>query len=185
MLEFLELSNRVSWHDAALGACFQLGLDYGTIRCDLPMGDFPLIELINLILFLNGSDFEVEEIPESRHPAPAGMRHVSPAHPTPRTPTYLSNGSYRLPNSKNPSFLRSSSIILSPEPPSAAKSSPPATADSSPEHAPVPAPRKRFAVPAPPERPPVHAPPERPSVPAPSEQLPDRAPTFPKKVFFF
>ncbi len=25
--EFLELSNRVSWHVAALGACFLLGLD--------------------------------------------------------------------------------------------------------------------------------------------------------------
>ncbi len=35
MEEFLELSNRVSWHDAALGACFQLGLDDDTIRCDL------------------------------------------------------------------------------------------------------------------------------------------------------
>ncbi len=47
--EFLELSNRVSWHWAALGACFLLGLDGEVIRCDLPVGDFPLIELINLI----------------------------------------------------------------------------------------------------------------------------------------
>ncbi len=131
MEEFLKRSNRVSWHNAALGACFQLGLDDETIRCDLPVGDFPLIELINLILFLNGSDFEVEEIPESRHPAPAGMRRVSPAHPTPRAPTYLSNGSYRLPNSKNPPFLRSSSILLSLEPPSAVKSGPPSAAHSS------------------------------------------------------
>ncbi len=94
--EFLELSNKVSWHDAALGACFLLRLDDKMIRCDLPIGDFLLIKLINLILFLNGSDFE------SRHPAPAGTRRVSPAYPTPRTPTYLSNGSHRLPNSKPP-----------------------------------------------------------------------------------
>ncbi len=57
MEEFLELSNRVSWHDAALGAYFQLGLDDEAKKCNLPMGDFPLIELINLVLFLNGSAF--------------------------------------------------------------------------------------------------------------------------------
>ncbi len=33
--EFLELSYWVSWHDAALGASFQMGLDEDTIRCDL------------------------------------------------------------------------------------------------------------------------------------------------------
>ncbi len=88
--DFLELSNWVSWHNAALGACFQLGLDDEIIRCDLPISDFPLIKLINLVLFLNGSDFDVEEVwesPKSRRPAPAGTHHVSPAHPTPRTST--------------------------------------------------------------------------------------------------
>ncbi len=55
MEEFLELSYRVSWQDAALGACFQMGLDEDTIRCDLSTCDFPLVELINLILYLNGS----------------------------------------------------------------------------------------------------------------------------------
>ncbi|KAL0157120.1 hypothetical protein M9458_048366, partial [Cirrhinus mrigala] len=35
--EFLELANQLSWHDAALGACFQLGLDEETIRSDLPV----------------------------------------------------------------------------------------------------------------------------------------------------
>ncbi len=87
--QFLEISNWMSWHDAALGACFLLGLDDEMIRCDLPIGDFPLIELINLVLFLNGSDFEVEEIPQPRHPAPAGTRRVSPAHPT-REPPHTS-----------------------------------------------------------------------------------------------
>ncbi len=32
MEDLLELSNQVSWHDGALGACFQLGLDDDTIR---------------------------------------------------------------------------------------------------------------------------------------------------------
>ncbi len=144
--EFLELSKRVSWHDAALGACFQLGLDDETIRCDLPWGDFPLIERINLILFLNGSDFEVEEIPKSRHPAQAGTRRMSPAHPMPNPP---------------PPFLWSSSILLSPEPPSMAKSRQLAAADSSP----LAAADSSTPAPAPPLRPPVHAPPECPPVP--------------------
>ncbi len=53
--EFLELSFRVSLHDAALCACFQMGLDEETIRCDHPTCDFvSLFELINLILYLNG-----------------------------------------------------------------------------------------------------------------------------------
>ncbi len=74
---------------------------------------------------------------------------------------------------------------------------PPATADSSPEHAPVPAPRKHFALlthpecppvpspqkhppqPVPPERPQVFAPPERIQVSTPPVRLPDRGPTFP------
>ncbi len=38
--DFLELAIQLSWHDTALGACFQLGLDDETIRCDLPMCDF-------------------------------------------------------------------------------------------------------------------------------------------------
>ncbi len=116
--EFLEISNRMSWHEAALGGCFLLGLDDGVIHCDLPVSDFPLIELINLILFLNVSDDEVEEIPLPRHPTPAGTRHVSPAHPTPRTSAYLSNSSYRLPNHKDPpaSKAASSSLALSRRP---------------------------------------------------------------------
>ncbi len=97
MEEFLELANRVSWHNATLGACFQLGLNDETIRCDLPMSDFPLIELINLVLHLNCSNFEVEEIEalsKSRRPAPSGTRRVpqltsceEPPHTAPTAPT--------------------------------------------------------------------------------------------------
>ncbi len=90
--EFLELSNRVSWHDAALGACFQLGLDETTIRCDLPVSDFPLIELINLVLYLNGSDWEVEECKSHNHPASPENCRASPIHPMPGPSTYLASG---------------------------------------------------------------------------------------------
>ncbi|KAL0149565.1 hypothetical protein M9458_055092 [Cirrhinus mrigala] len=77
-----------SWPDAALGACFLLGLDDEMIRCVLPVCNYPLIELINLILYLNCSDFEVEEIEDkfqSQHPAPSEAHCVAPAHPTPPT----------------------------------------------------------------------------------------------------
>uniref|UniRef100_A0A671R8I4 Retrotransposon gag domain-containing protein n=1 Tax=Sinocyclocheilus anshuiensis TaxID=1608454 RepID=A0A671R8I4_9TELE len=77
--DFLELANQLSWHDAALGACFQLGLDGETIRCDLPVCNYPLIELIDLVLYLNGSNHEVEEIKEKFQSR--------------RTPTYRTNGS--------------------------------------------------------------------------------------------
>ncbi len=86
---FLEVSTRLRWDDTALSACFHLGLDYETIRCNLTISNFPLIKLIYLVLFLNGSDLEVEVIPESCHPAPAGTRGASPAHPMPRISTYL------------------------------------------------------------------------------------------------
>ncbi len=59
---------------------------------------------------------EVEVIPESRHPAPAGTRGASPAHPMPRISAYLSNSSPHLPNSKDPpkSTLVPSSSLSSP-----------------------------------------------------------------------
>ncbi len=124
--EFLELSNRVSWHDASLGTCFHLGLNDKTIRCELPTGSYPLIELINLVLFLNGSDREVETVTKSCHPAPAGTSSASPAHPMPRTSAYLSNCSPHLPDSEDSpsSPLVPSSSSSSPLVPSSSSSSP-------------------------------------------------------------
>ncbi|KAI2655749.1 Retrotransposon Gag-like protein 9 [Labeo rohita] len=123
--EFLELANQLSWHDAALGVCFQLGLAHKTIHCHLPVCEYPLIELINLILYLNSSNFEVEEIEEdfkSRCPALSGTRHVVPAHSSPGTPTYHTNGSDCLPSPKRPHVLQSSFGFLSLEPPATAHS---------------------------------------------------------------
>ncbi len=75
---------------------------------------FPLIWLINLILYLNGFDFEVKENSKSPRLAPSGTSHVSPAHPMPRTPTYLTNGSDHLPNPRYP--LSSTHFLPSPQP---------------------------------------------------------------------
>ncbi len=55
--EFIELSYLVSWPDAVLCSCFQLGQDKNTIRCSSPVCDFSLVEIINLVLYLNGSNF--------------------------------------------------------------------------------------------------------------------------------
>ncbi|KAL0148624.1 hypothetical protein M9458_056064 [Cirrhinus mrigala] len=132
--EFLELANQLSWHDAALGACFHLGLDRETIRCNLPVCDYPLIELINLILYLNGSNFEVEEMNEdkSRCPAPSGTCRAVSAHSSPRTPTYRTNGSDRLPGPNYPRNILSTAVVLGPEPPAAARTRTPAAARPSP-----------------------------------------------------
>ncbi len=201
--EFLELSNRVSWHDASLGTCFHLGLNDKTIRCELPTGSYPLIELINLVLFLNGSDREVETVPKSCHPAPAGTSSASPAHPMPRTSAYLSNCSPHLPDSEDspssPLVLSSSSsspLVL----PSSSSLVPPSSSPLVPSssalterpqvplgllvdyegmvwsRAPEPAPRQRPPVPAPLQRPPVPATRQRPPVPAPRQRPPVPAP---------
>ncbi len=202
--EFLELSNRVSWHDASLGTCFHLGLNDKTIRCELPTGSYPLIELINLVLFLNGSDREVETVPKSCHPAPAGTSSASPAHPMPRTSAYLSNCSPHLPDSEDSpsSPLVPSSSSSSPLVPSSSSSSPLVLPSSSslvpPSSSPlVPSSSalterpqvplgllvdyegmvwSRAPEPAPRQRPPVPAPLQRPPVPAPRLRPPVPAP---------
>ncbi|KAL0161339.1 hypothetical protein M9458_045064, partial [Cirrhinus mrigala] len=133
--EFLELANQLSWHDAALGACFHLGLNRETICCDLPVCDYPLIELINLVLYLNASNFEVEKIKENLNscdPTPSETRHVVTAHPTPGTSTYRTNGTDRLPSPNYPRNILSTTLVLSPEAPAAAHSRTPAMARSSP-----------------------------------------------------
>ncbi len=210
--EFLELSNRVSWHDSALGACFQLGwMMRLSVRSPDVFFFFSLIELVNLILYLNGSDFEVEEIKDnfkSPHPAPSGTRRVSPAHPTPGTPTYLTNGSdhlrnpryprgrRRMPNPKASTPLKTGMIsfapevspvlsvfpVLSPKPAGRSAQISPVMAlapDQSQEKAPVPT----FG----PERAPVPTSgPRRASVPESSpEPLPTKKPEISPKLFFW
>ncbi|KAL0182517.1 hypothetical protein M9458_021892, partial [Cirrhinus mrigala] len=98
--DFLEVANQLSWHDAALGFCFQMGLDEDTIRCDLPVCNYPLIELINVVLYLNGSDFEVEECHRSNRPTPSEARRVVSGNDTSGSPACRANGSARQPRRK-------------------------------------------------------------------------------------
>lgn len=68
-------------------ACFWMGLDHKLFQFLFP-GHFyiPLVDFINDVLWLNGSDFFVKEIKEdniNHHPA-AFRKHLSaPAHPKP------------------------------------------------------------------------------------------------------
>ncbi|RXN08228.1 vegetative cell wall gp1-like isoform X4 [Labeo rohita] len=114
--DFIELSHQVGWPEASLSAVFVLGLDDETIRCDLPASSFSLIELINLILYLNGSDFEVEVLSpiQSHLPVPSQKQRNVPACPKPRTSTYRPNGSNRQTSPTSPVILQSSTVVLSP-----------------------------------------------------------------------
>ncbi len=78
--EFIELSYWVSWHDAALGHVFRwVWMRIQSVAISLC--DFPLVELINLALYLNGSNFEVEEMKENNpHPAPSETHLSSSPH---------------------------------------------------------------------------------------------------------
>ncbi|XP_058617495.1 histone-lysine N-methyltransferase 2D-like [Onychostoma macrolepis] len=126
--EFCELAHQLSWRDAVLGACFLQGLDDDIIRCDLPSSDFPLKELLNLVLLLNDSNFEIHEVVEPRQsscPAHAEARHIAPAHLKPGTPTYRTNRSDHLPDHKYPQVLLNTSIVPSSGRPPRSTANPP------------------------------------------------------------
>ncbi|KAK2883647.1 hypothetical protein Q8A67_017284 [Cirrhinus molitorella] len=119
VVDFLELANQLSWPNASLGVVFPLGLDER---------DFSLIEFINLIIYLNGSNFEIDEVKEDRgssHPDPCETRRVVPAHPTAGTPTHRTNSSDRLPSPKHCASSRvpssSSSLAQNRRPPFSAQ----------------------------------------------------------------
>ncbi|KAL0198936.1 hypothetical protein M9458_007476, partial [Cirrhinus mrigala] len=125
--EFLELANQLSWHDAALGACFLMGLDEDIIRCDLPACDYSLIELVNVVFYLNGSDFEVEKIYQSRRPTPSEPHRVVSANTMPGNPTCCADDSDRLPRRKRTPLVQTSIHLPNPErPPAASSRTPPA-----------------------------------------------------------
>ncbi|XP_051761703.1 uncharacterized protein LOC127518723 [Ctenopharyngodon idella] len=62
--EFVELAYVTNWPDACLNALFLEGLDESTIRFDEPADHLSLVDTINLILYLNGSKFVIEEVPD-------------------------------------------------------------------------------------------------------------------------
>ncbi|ROJ36069.1 hypothetical protein DPX16_12694 [Anabarilius grahami] len=129
--EFVELSSKVNWPDAILNTCFLRGLDEDTIRYLEPECLFSLVESINLILFLNGSEFEIEEV-QSRscfpRPAPSEIRSAWPVHQPPISSTYHSSGhspgllpdpTHKPPKRKSSKRSRRSKRVVttSPEPP--------------------------------------------------------------------
>ncbi|KAI2663896.1 Filamentous hemagglutinin [Labeo rohita] len=177
--DFIELSHQVGWPEAALSTVFVLGLDDETIRCDLPASSFSLIELINLILYLNGSDFEVEEIQSpirSHLPAPSQTRRNAPACPKPRTSTYRVNGSNRQPSPKSPVILQSSTVVLSPmQPASSPRSSPPASSPRS--SPPASSPRSSPPASSPRSSPPASSPRSSPPASSPRSSPPATRPT--------
>ncbi|ROL50844.1 Opioid growth factor receptor [Anabarilius grahami] len=92
--EFLEVSNLVSWTDACINVVFLMGLDKDVIRYNEPACNFSLVDSLNSILLLNGSNFEVDEIQKNQSPcpAPSATYRASPAHLTPEPCTYRFNG---------------------------------------------------------------------------------------------
>ncbi|ROL53302.1 hypothetical protein DPX16_23819 [Anabarilius grahami] len=94
--EFSDLSCLVGWPDASLNVCFLMGLDEDTIRYIEPACYFSLVESVNLILYLNGSNFEVEEVKEKKYPpcpAPSETHVAWSAHLPPVPSTYPSSDS--------------------------------------------------------------------------------------------
>ncbi|ROK10410.1 hypothetical protein DPX16_23777 [Anabarilius grahami] len=81
--EFVELAYVTNWPDACLKALFLEGLDESTIRFDEPADHFSLDDTINLILYLNGSKFVIEEVPpETRAVWPVRSSPSSSACPS-------------------------------------------------------------------------------------------------------
>ncbi|KAI2644808.1 Variable charge X-linked protein 3B [Labeo rohita] len=96
------------------------GLEEDTIRCDLPICNYPLIKLINVVLYLNGSDFEVEECHRSNRPTPSEARRVVSGNDTSGTPACRANGSARQSRRKQTPLVQTAIHLLSPEPPTVA-----------------------------------------------------------------
>ncbi|ROJ24006.1 hypothetical protein DPX16_23567 [Anabarilius grahami] len=72
--EFVELAYVANWPDACLNALFLEGLEESTIGFVEPADYLSLDDTINLILYLNGSKFVVEEVPDSM----CNSRPISP-----------------------------------------------------------------------------------------------------------
>lgn len=86
----VELSHQVSWDDAALNVCFCMGLDADMISYYEPACYFSLVQSINLILYLNSSYFEVEEIQtdHSSYSLSSETHAAAPAQLTPMPSSY-------------------------------------------------------------------------------------------------
>ncbi|ROL47112.1 hypothetical protein DPX16_18910 [Anabarilius grahami] len=89
--EFVELAFLTNWSDACLNTLFLEGLDECTIRFDEPDDYDSLNDTVNLILYLNGSKFVVEEVPEimcMSRPVPPETGAAWPVRRSPSSSTY-------------------------------------------------------------------------------------------------
>ncbi|KAL0195071.1 hypothetical protein M9458_008643, partial [Cirrhinus mrigala] len=123
--DFLSVVHLVSWNDAMINACFQMGLNDDKF-CSITPDDCckPKAEFINYVFALCNSNYYVN-VEDSNLP-PICKHAAAPAHHQPVSSTCCSN---ELAPSGPPSLtpvLLSSSLILSPEP--AASSRTPAAA---------------------------------------------------------
>ncbi|ROI80397.1 hypothetical protein DPX16_1987 [Anabarilius grahami] len=91
--EFVELAFLTDWSDARLNALFLDGLDVDIIRFDEPEDSFSLSETINLILYLNGSDFFVDEVLDMcpSRPVPPETQVARPVSQSPSSSAYPSS----------------------------------------------------------------------------------------------
>ncbi|ROI84228.1 Olfactory receptor 4C11 [Anabarilius grahami] len=88
--EFVELAYLTNWSDARLNALFLSGLDESTTRFEEPDDYVSLNYTINLILYLNGSKFIVEEVPDfkcSSRPVPPETWAAWPVRQPPSSST--------------------------------------------------------------------------------------------------
>ncbi|KAL0148826.1 hypothetical protein M9458_055835 [Cirrhinus mrigala] len=155
--DFLELANQLSCHDAALGACFQLGLDDDLLVC--------------FIRFLSPEPLAAacSKAPARSRPPAAASRLGPPA-------SHMASHQYIKDIMDLALPMRFDAPILSPSPTSQlVPSSPPMSPlvpSSPPERRPEPALPERPPEPALPERPPEPTLPEHLSEPAPPELPP-------------
>ncbi|KAL0197507.1 hypothetical protein M9458_006047, partial [Cirrhinus mrigala] len=122
--EFLSVVHLVSWSDAMINACFQMGLNNDKLFRSITPDDCrkPVVEIINYVLALCHSNFFVE-VADSNLP-PICKLAATPAHHQPASSTCCSN---ELTPSGPPSLtpvLQSSSLILTPEPTASSRTPP-------------------------------------------------------------
>ncbi|ROL48937.1 hypothetical protein DPX16_1877 [Anabarilius grahami] len=149
--EFVELAYLTNWSDACLIALLLDGLDENTIRFDEPDDYVSLNYTINLILYLNGSKFLVEEVqdfkcnsrlvlPETRAAWPVCQAPSSSTYPSselfpcvPLDPHISAGSSKRRRRKKTKPFPVSDELsLLSPELSPALTESSPISAEPSP-----------------------------------------------------
>ncbi|KAL0172999.1 hypothetical protein M9458_033310, partial [Cirrhinus mrigala] len=114
--EFLSVVHLVSWTDATINACFQMGPNDDRLFHSITPDDCrkPVAEFINYVLALCNSNYYVD-VEDSTLP-PICKHAAAPAHHQPASSTCCSNEHTPSGPPSLTAILHSSSLILSPEP---------------------------------------------------------------------